>query len=148
MDYITGGTELIDEISPLWEMTKQHHISKVSHFREQFESKTFEQRKTELLKKCIDGKMLIVIAKADNKNIGYCLSIAADNKGDIESLYVMPEYRKGGVARTLMEMSMSWLQDAACEEIALTVAVGNEEVLPFYEKLGFYPNLINLVYKN
>jgi ribosomal protein S18 acetylase RimI-like enzyme len=73
--------------------------------------------------------------------------LPATKKIEIESLYVLADYRHCGIARELTEKSLNWLIENGCQSIELDVAVGNEEVLPFYEKFGFYPRLYKLVRK-
>ena len=147
MVYVTGHRELFDEISGMWEQQKLHHCNKSTYFSSIFESITFEERKETLLEKSRDGELSIIIAKDKELYVGYCLSVAVKGNGSIESLFVLPEYRKQGVARSLVEKSLYWLSEKKCNKITLEVAVGNDEVLLFYEKFGFYPYEIILMRK-
>ncbi|QIA66183.1 GNAT family N-acetyltransferase [Vibrio astriarenae] len=41
------------------------------------------------------------------------------------------------MGKQLIQSAISWLSDHNCNQVNISVAVGNEEVIPFYEKLGF-----------
>lgn len=59
-------------------------------------------------------------------------------EGYIGDIYTDPAYRKLGVGRALMDAAMKWFSTfpEVCP-ITLEVWVGNEIVIPFYEKWGF-----------
>ena len=47
-----------------------------------------------------------------------------------------------------MKESLEWLAINAVESVPVSVAIGNEDVLPFYESFGFMPRSIRLQLTN
>jgi ribosomal protein S18 acetylase RimI-like enzyme len=54
----------------------------------------------------------------------------------IHAIYVVPEYRRTGVARSLMEEAFQWGRDKGCTEVDLHV-LQNSPAKSLYEGLGF-----------
>jgi ribosomal protein S18 acetylase RimI-like enzyme len=54
----------------------------------------------------------------------------------IQAIYVVPEYRRSGVARSLMEAAFNWGRDQGCTEVDLHV-LQNSPAKSLYECLGF-----------
>ncbi|SHH60132.1 Acetyltransferase (GNAT) family protein [Caloranaerobacter azorensis DSM 13643] len=95
----------------------------------------------------IEGFMKVEIARdvEKNVNIGYCISTINDrNIGEIESLYIEPDYRKLGIGNEFMRNALDWMDLNNVKSICIGVSVGNEEVLSFYKKYGFFPKTIIL----
>src|SRR6056297_377292 len=113
----------IDVIKPLWEALNKHHERKSIHFKKRFQQFTFETRKTVLLNK---EKLFLLTAKNYEKLIGYCISSKTVKEGEIESLFVEPQYRKTGIGKQFIRKSINWLENENVEEIVLKVAAGNE----------------------
>jgi ribosomal protein S18 acetylase RimI-like enzyme len=142
--YKTGDEALIDDVHELWNELNQVHLEKSLYCRQFFEAFTFHDRKKSLLSDANRGKLFIIIACCDDVKVGYCISSVVDGVGDISSIYVKPDYRGSQIGNTLMEKSLGWIQSNAAKEIIVKVAVGNEDVLGFYEKYDFKPRLVEL----
>jgi ribosomal protein S18 acetylase RimI-like enzyme len=56
---------------------------------------------------------------------------------DLVGLWVAPEGRRHGVARTLIEMVMAWAREGGVAQVELWVADGNEAAYRLYESAGF-----------
>lgn len=56
--------------------------------------------------------------------------------GRVNSVYVVPSYRRKGIARALMLAAMDWLKEKNCVVIRLH---SSEEGVPLYESMGFKP---------
>jgi ribosomal protein S18 acetylase RimI-like enzyme len=54
----------------------------------------------------------------------------------IHAIYVVPTYRRSGVARSLMETAFQWGRDQGCTEVDLHV-LQNSPAKSLYENLGF-----------
>lgn len=54
----------------------------------------------------------------------------------IHAIYVVPAYRRSGVARSLMEAAFQWGRDKGCTEVDLHV-LQNSPAKSLYEGLGF-----------
>ncbi|MBR4291790.1 MAG: GNAT family N-acetyltransferase [Oscillospiraceae bacterium] len=57
--------------------------------------------------------------------------------GYLEGIFVLPEYRKTGVARMLLTSCESWAKEQGCTEFASDCELGNTESLRFHLNVGF-----------
>ena len=142
----TGGREFLDRVAPLWRGLRAHHAGVSEHFSDQLASRSFEDRRRDLVSKAI--KMKVDVACAGERDIGYCITtIDKENRGELDSLFIDEDYRRVGLGRRLAESAVEWLKAEGAHPIFLTVVVGNDEAVRFYETLGFYPRTVVMVYK-
>jgi len=147
IEYLDGGEEQFISIKPLWEKIKEHHKNVSTYFSEYFEQKNFEERRLELLDKSKDSCLKIFLAKdmSLNKFVGYCIATIDRNKvGEIDSIYIEPDYRKNGLGENLMRKALDWMESKQVRSKKMIVAVGNEDVFDFYKQFNFYPRSITL----
>lgn len=79
----------------------------------------------------------IVLAVLDgNKVIGAIAGFTASDTGEILTVAVAPEYRRQGIADTLMDRFFSLLPGET-DNIALEVRQSNNAAISLYEKYGF-----------
>jgi len=57
--------------------------------------------------------------------------------GYLEGIYVKPNYRRRGLARSLVTACEVWLRRKGCEEFASDCQITNEESLLFHLRVGF-----------
>jgi GNAT superfamily N-acetyltransferase len=60
--------------------------------------------------------------------------------GEIGDLYVLPQYRRHGVARLLVERAKDWCRERGCSAVAVTITPIGEQhyrLSRFYARLGF-----------
>lgn len=144
IEFITGGLELLKYIEPLWYELKYHHKKSSNKFSRHFELLNFQDRK-EKFSKSDKIKIDLIKSNDDSQYIGYCVtSINKENIGEIDSLYISKKYRKYRLGDKLMKRSLSWLDNNKVITKTIVVAEGNEEVLSFYKKYGFYKKRIVL----
>jgi ribosomal protein S18 acetylase RimI-like enzyme len=139
ISYITGNETLIDYIEELWIELHQVHFEKSLDFKHRYKNFTFYERKQSLLSCASKGELFIAVAYDGGRKIGYCVSSLADNTGEIDSIYVKPDYRKLHIGSTLMEKSLDWFNSFDVTTVTIKVAAGNEEAFGFYSKYGFKP---------
>ncbi|MBY9078056.1 GNAT family N-acetyltransferase [Paenibacillus sp. HN-1] len=142
IEYVVTDLTSLALIQPLWERLRDHHASLSDHFSEQLSRNTFEARSRDLLDKSKQGQLKIIIAHdTDTKMaVGYCISsINEARQGEIDSIYLLDAYRGEGIGDTLMRETLDWFQDNGIRDIGISVLYGNEQVLRFYAKYGFYP---------
>ncbi|MDT8716856.1 GNAT family N-acetyltransferase [Clostridium sp. 19966] len=135
--FVNGSVELLEFVEPLWYKLNKHHEEKSNYFKERYRNFKFENRKNKLLL----GDMLINIdlIKKEKAYVGYCISsINKEHIGEIESIYIEEEYRKYGLGDSLMKRALKWLEEKGAKSKMIGVAEGNDEVLEFYKKYGFY----------
>jgi diamine N-acetyltransferase len=145
--YIEVGAQDLDRIKPLWERLTEHIKLRSIYFSEWFRTRTFEQRKAELLRKAAEGKLRVDLAMDGKQSIGYCVSSISNGVGEIDSIFVVDSYRSSGIGSELMKRALSWMENDQVERIKLAASIGKEEVLPFYCSHGFLPKHILLELK-
>lgn len=57
--------------------------------------------------------------------------------GYLEGVYVLPEYRKQGVAKTLVAICEKWAKDKGCLEFASDCQLNNFDSYNFHIRIGF-----------
>jgi len=132
----------MDLIKTLWEKLNELHEELSQHNVAHFHGMTFKRRKDDLLKKSAGGALRIDLARdTETKElIGYCVTtINAENHGEIESIYIEPDYRRSGIGDTLMKKALKWLEENSVTRKIVGIAAGNEKVFEFYSRYGFYP---------
>jgi GNAT superfamily N-acetyltransferase len=80
----------------------------------------------------------------EGKKLGHLSTIAYGKLGWIGLLIVDPEQRGKGIGTALMERAIIHLRDTGVETIKLEAV---EEVVPFYERLGFRQEFASLRYR-
>lgn len=144
--FVTGGIELLDFVQPLWESLNKHHEINSSYFKENFINFKFQVRKNKFLKNS-DLEIKVDLIKALDKElyVGYCIStINKESIGEIDSIFVEKEYRSYGLGDKLMVRALEWLNSNQVKTKIIGVAEGNEDVLEFYKKYGFYKRRVVL----
>jgi diamine N-acetyltransferase len=138
--YVTGTSELLDSVEPLWHGLIEHMQKSSTVFQAFYASITFEKRKQALLKKTKNGEIHIAIAyaKVTEEKVGYCISSINDEKtGEIDSIFVVQPYRGFGVGAGLMKDALAWMDSKGAESKIVAVGAGNERVCQFYGRFGF-----------
>lgn len=126
------------------EKLRDHHRINSTHFKERYETMSFDKRKSDLLEKAKIG--LLQINTVENTPsriiIGYCVSSikteCLEKVGEIHSIYVDANFRKLGIGSELIKLSLDWFKIEKVSTKRIIVAEGNEEVFHFYQKYGFY----------
>jgi ribosomal-protein-alanine N-acetyltransferase len=80
---------------------------------------------------------LYLVAKVDNKAVGYIGVWRIINEGHITNLAVHPEYRKMGVANALVETMISLCSKEGIAAFTLEVRESNLIAQHLYRKFGF-----------
>jgi ribosomal protein S18 acetylase RimI-like enzyme len=87
------------------------------------------------------------VAEADGKLIGVIMAGHDGRRGYIYHTAVLPEYRKQGIAMTLVDHAMQALEAEGIHKTALVVFASNELGNGFWEHIGFTKRE-DLVYRN
>lgn len=136
MEIRTLTEDQLDIIKPLWEQLNSLHEQLSTNFKAHHKTFTFPKRMKAVLSK---EHRQIFSAFEKNIPIGYCIASANAGCGEIDSLFVVPEYRSGGIGGELLQKALEWLEEQRCNTITVLVAEGNEHTIPFYERFGFKP---------
>jgi ribosomal protein S18 acetylase RimI-like enzyme len=145
---LSGGAQLLDRVAPLWMELRRHHAEVAPRWAGSLLAGSFEERRADLAKKGARG-LLVLMAVSGSEDIGYCVStIAADGKGEVDSLYVAPSHRRRGVGNALMGRTMEWFATQSVKSIAVEVLSGNDAAAQFYARYGFAPRTIRLLHQS
>lgn len=91
------------------------------------------------------GKAQLFLAFEGEKPVGMAIVSLLDNYRTaafdmriayVNGVYVYPEYRRRGIARGLMEMTVAWARAHGCLQVRLRAS---EQGRPLYASLGFRP---------
>lgn len=142
IQFIEVAVTEIDLIKPLWEQLRDYQSSKSIDFKDDLKNNTWEKRKKALIN---ENKRLKIFLAKDIEYIGYCISsITNESKGEIDSIFITSNYRESGTGSEFMNRALKWFEESGITDIYISVVVGNEEVLGFYNKFGFKPRTIYL----
>lgn len=87
------------------------------------------------------------VAEDDGKIIGVIMSGHDGRRGYIHHTAVLPEYRRQGIAKKLVESAMNALEQDGINKVALVVFERNKTGNAFWENIGFVSR-DDLVYRN
>ncbi len=138
--------EEVEVIKELWEKNRLYHEELSKYFKELYGSITFDDR-IGSLKGSSKEEIKITVAQKGNRCIGYCISVAKEGRGELESLHVDSESRGLGVGKALSTDHIKWMREKKCRSIRVKVAHENRGAVSFYRELGFYPNTLDLQLK-
>ena len=127
----------IDRFAHLWCKLNAFHQELDELFGRPNHCSIWEERRTQLQEKA-QGENLIQIVRIGKETVGYCFTYTDEkNRGEIESLYVLPEYRGEGYGKKLVKNALNWLDDVNCKDIEISVHPGNTNAISFYWSFGF-----------
>lgn len=87
-----------------------------------------------------DNKMAIYrVAVVNGKIVGYAGMWHVVNEGQITNVAVLPEYRRYGIGKAIMEEFIKIAQDYEMIGITLEVKISNLPAQKLYTKFGFKP---------
>ena len=78
-----------------------------------------------------------LVAEQEGDVVGYLIAREAAGTGEILNLAVDPPYRRGGIARALLDAGLAVLRQRAVQEVFLEVRVSNEAAQELYRGAGF-----------
>jgi len=142
IEYTHTDEQGLDLIAVLWQKQLEYHKALSRHFSGYLDKMNFSLRKEGLLERSRGGAIRADLARdADTGElVAYCIStISGDRQGEIESIYVEPDYRGSGIGDDLMKKTLHWMDEYPVSRKVLAVGAGNEEVFAFYSRYNFYP---------
>jgi ribosomal protein S18 acetylase RimI-like enzyme len=100
------------------------------------------------------GDGLVLVAQ-DKGIVGYLMCSIKDQHPNVEIrkighiglVYVIPAYRRRGIAAALMKEALKWLKERKVEYVDLNVDVQNATAFAAWTAIGFEPHRRNLVKK-
>ncbi|GHT92326.1 N-acetyltransferase GCN5 [Alphaproteobacteria bacterium] len=77
------------------------------------------------------------IANYEQQDCGFVLCQYVFEESDLLQICVLPEYRRKGIGKALLEEAKTYAQSNGIEKIFLEVAVNNSSAIKLYESAGF-----------
>jgi GNAT superfamily N-acetyltransferase len=142
VEYVDGGVDLLEAIAPLWEEKKEHHSELSQYFRTRCSTLSFRDKKASFLLKANGGNLRLHLATLppDGRSIGYCVSsISSQGVAEVESLFVLPDWRGMGIGAALLHRTLRWMKGKGADAKRVRVVAGNERVYSLYREFGFAP---------
>lgn len=88
----------------------------------------------------VQPELFLVAVDADGLVVGAGMAGYDGHRGWVNYLAVRPDLQGSGLGRTLMGEFEQRLAAMGCPKLNLQVRAGNEQVLGFYESLGYEPD--------
>lgn len=86
-----------------------------------------------------NGHCKFLFAKDNDKYIGSVLITHDGRKGWINRVVVLPDYRKQGIARKLVDAGEQWLKEQGIGIFACQVEGYNDDSFEAFQKMGYIP---------
>jgi ribosomal protein S18 acetylase RimI-like enzyme len=106
------------------------------------------------IQRSTSGDDLVLVAQ-DQDIVGYLMCSVKEQQplveirqiGHIGAVYVIPAYRRRGIASALMKEALKWLKERKVEYVDLNADVQNAAAVAAWKAMGFEPHQCNLVKK-
>ncbi len=83
------------------------------------------------------GDGMLIVAKNGSLIIGTAMAGYDGHRGWLYKVAVAPEYRRRGIAGSLVDHAVRALRAAGCTKVNLQIRPANEGVRVFYKSIGF-----------
>jgi ribosomal protein S18 acetylase RimI-like enzyme len=99
-----------------------------------------------------ESEAIVYVAERKGAIVGYvygCIEPLSwkelrDRAGFIHDVVVMPEARRSGIARSLVEAAATWLESAGAPRVMLWTAEKNTSAQSLFARLGFRRTMIEM----
>lgn len=147
IEFLEGDETTLPLVQSLWEKLNYYHQARSPYFHEEFAKLTFSARIESLISQQPQYLWVCLARDIDaGVFVGYCISSINENQiGEVVSMFVEEHYRRQRIGDELIRRAMDWLDSYQVKSKQLSVAYGNEQVLGFYKRYGFYPRRITLI---
>lgn len=97
------------------------------------------------MKSLMDPEKLVLIAEDDQKKpLGYVIASSVNKwryrklkTGELENMYVVPQWRRKGVGKALVDELKQWMKKKGIDRIYVSAFAKNEDAIHFYDRCGF-----------
>lgn len=94
------------------------------------------KNENEVVHLCFDGEKPVAFAHCTLR-YDYVEGTSGGTVGYLEGIYVLPEYRRHGIAKELVNISETWAMEKGCKEFASDCIIDNTDSYNFHLKVGF-----------
>src|SRR5260370_1036861 len=140
----------IDELAPLWDALREHHLSVAPPWLPPAypAEESWRRRARQYREWLADPDSFVLVARRGHGLVGYAMVHlrggsptwpTSERAGEVETLAVLPEERRRGIGRALLNAVSQRLHALGASEISLHLLVGNDDAGRFYEREGFSP---------
>lgn len=129
----------IQKLFPHVAALSEYHNQVSTNFKGAYPSRPYESTLETFEKNVACGESKIAVLDLSGEIAGFCKVDLHGDKGKLDYLVVMEEYRKNGYGGMLMDWAMKQFRDNQVSQIEVKVVDGNEAV-HFYERYGFKMN--------
>lgn len=133
----------INIIQPLWDALNRQYQIHSRHFSDTFRNKSFK----DYVKRYRDQNYRLEVIYQDQKPLGYIIGHIQEDLGYIDALYIYDDLRGMGLGGYLFNRMMTWLKVNEVKNISLEIEAGNEDMILFYQKMGFYTSQYKMRYE-
>ena len=102
---------------------------------------------TDIARKCADSPELFFIAELGHELVASCMAGYDGHRGWIYFLAVKPDEQRQGIAAKLVTRVEQTLVKLGCPKLELMVRKTNNEVISFYNAIGFDPDPVMVMSK-
>lgn len=100
----------------------------------------------------VDGEWsLCLLAVSGGRIVGYLAGYLGEKSGlrpvrmaELESMYVVGEYRGRGAGAELVREFLRWAGARSAERVSVTAYAANRRAIGFYERFGFRPKSLTM----
>lgn len=89
----------------------------------------------------LDNKLkvdsFLFVAEKNKEIIGSCMAGYDGHRGWLYSVAIAPTTRRLGIGSKLVKHTIKQLNKIGCDKVNLQIVAGNEQVIAFYQSLGF-----------
>jgi len=132
-----------DSVKQLW-LGLAHEMFEIEHFTLPSEANADKWIKF-IRDSLAEKRSCLFVAKSGNKPVGFAYgSVFREHPlevlefvGNINDVYVLPEFRGKGIGKKLIAKSLNRLKVEGVKAVRLTVLTKNEIAVKLYEKFGF-----------
>lgn len=104
------------------------------YFKDAYSESTIEKSK-DALRNLNRNTTQLLVAKDDEKIVGVCRLVKFEDKNQLKTIYVLPEYQGKGIGTLLWQEILKFSDPE--KDIFVEVATYNAQAIGFYSKLGF-----------
>ena len=131
IQYLKYHSADILSLKDLWLELINYHAFVAATFKNRFINVNFNEHYCSLLK---NEELFAYVAILNNQIIGFIIALRNSNCAELDSIYILPQYRNKGIGDKLIKKALDELT-RKCTEIIIKVAEGNEQ--PFHSKNHF-----------
>lgn len=81
---------------------------------------------------------LSFVAQSGGELVGCALAGHDGRRGYLQHVIVAPGFRRNGIGRALVTRCVAALEEQGIRKMHLDIMAGNEAVMPFWERLGWF----------